>query len=58
MGFAASKGALHSTSECISETRERAGSGTFIGEEANNKNDILGQKYECRSTNAEIPLTL
>ena len=57
MGFVASKDALHSTSECISETRER-GCGTFIGEQANSKKENLGQKHECRSTNVEIPLTL
>ena len=56
-GFVASKDALHSTHECISETRER-GSRMFVGEQADSKKENLGQKHEHRNINVEIPLTL
>jgi len=43
MGFAASVDALRSTSECISETRERGESGRFVGRKERKKasNEIL-----------------
>jgi hypothetical protein len=53
MGFAGDEDALCSTSECISETREREMASNIQWEKEN-----YGAKNGCQSINVEIPFTL